>query len=112
MKIKSKPTKSHCNLAIYILFLLSEPKYVSCVRLSQILNNLSHDSVNRFLITQKYESQDLFAQVKEFIILKGGTLSVDDMVIDKPYSNPLKSELIDYFWSGKHHKTVNREISS
>ena len=106
MKIKSKPTNSHCNLAMYILFLLSEPKYVSCVRLSQILNNLSHDSVNRFLITQKYEPQDLFEQVKEFIVLKGGTLSVDDMVIDKPYSNPLKSELIDYFWSGKHHKTV------
>ena len=28
------------------------------------------------------------------------------MVIDKPYSNALKSELIDYFWSGKHHKVV------
>lgn len=28
------------------------------------------------------------------------------MVIDKPYSNPEKAELIDYFWSGKHHKTV------
>jgi hypothetical protein len=106
MKIKSKPTNSNCNLAIYILFLLSEPKYVSCVRLSEIFNNLSHDSVNRFLITQTYKPQDLFDQVKEFIVLRGGTLSVDDMVIDKPYSNHLKSDLIDYFWSGKHHKTV------
>lgn len=106
MKIKSKPTNSNCNLAIYILFLLSEPKYVSCVRLSEIFNNLSHDSVNRFLITQTYKPQDLFDQVKEFIVLRGRTLSVDDMVIDKPYSNHLKSDLIDYFWSGKHHKTV------
>jgi len=106
MKLKVKPTNSQCNLAIYVLFLLSEPKYISCVRLSHILANLSHDSINRFLITQKYEPQDLEEIVKELLVLKGGTLSVDDMVIDKPYSNPLKAELIDYFWSGKHHKTV------
>lgn len=110
MKLKLKPTNSQCNLAIYIIFLLSEPKYISCVRLSHILENLSHDSINRFLITQKYEPQDLCSQVKEFILLEGGTLSVDDMVIDKSYSNHLKTELIDYFWSGKHHKTV-KEIN-
>jgi hypothetical protein len=28
------------------------------------------------------------------------------MVIDKLYSDPTKAELIDYFWSGKHKKTV------
>jgi hypothetical protein len=67
-----------------IFFLLSEPKYISCVRLSHILENLSHDSINRFLITQKYEPQDLCSQVKEFIVLEGGTLSVDDMVLDFP----------------------------
>jgi hypothetical protein len=106
MKLKVKPTNCQGNLAIYILFLLSEPKYISCVRLSQILGNLSYDSINRFLITQKYEPQDLGEIVKELLVLKGGTLSVDDMVIDKPCSNPLKAELIDYFWSGKHHKTV------
>jgi len=106
MKLKVKPTNSQCNLAIYVLFLLSEPKYISCVRLSHILENLSHDSINRFLITQKYEPQDLLEIVKELLVLNGGTLSVDDMVIDKPYSNHLKAELIDYFWSGKHHKTV------
>ena len=68
MKIRSKPTNFHCNLAIYILFLLSEPKYVSCVRLSEILDNLSHDSVNGFLVTQKYDPQDLFNLVQEFIV--------------------------------------------
>ena len=106
MNIKHKTTCSQCNLPIYILFLLSEPKFVSCVRLSMILNNISHDSINRFLIEQQYQPRDLFEQVKDLISWNKGTLSVDDMVIDKPYSNPQKSELIDYFWSGKHHKTV------
>ncbi len=36
----------------------------------------------------------------------GGALSGDDTVIDKPYSNPLLTELIGYFWSGKHHRVV------
>jgi len=40
------------------------------------------------------------------IQLLGGTLSVDDTVIDKPYSNPNLTELIGYFWSGKHHRIV------
>ena len=50
----------------------------------------------------------------------GGTLSGDDTVIDKPYSDPKLTELIGYFWeevwgvalppqnfrSGKHHRIV------
>lgn len=31
---------------------------------------------------------------------------MDDSVIDKPYSEPNKTELIDYFWSGKHKRSV------
>lgn len=106
MKIKQKSSLPKCNLEIYTLFLLSEPKLISCVRLSEILEDLSHDSINRFLIRENYTPKDLFDQVRYLITLEKGTLSVDDMVIDKPYSNPEKAELIDYFWSGKHHKTV------
>ena len=36
----------------------------------------------------------------------GGVISVDDMVLDKPYSDASKSELISYYYSGKHHDTV------
>jgi len=46
----------------------------------------------------------LFSEIKPHIQLLGGTLSVDD-VIDKPY-NPNLTELIGYFWSGKHHRIV------
>ena len=106
MKIKQQSSLPKCNLEIYTLFLLSEPKLVSCVRLSEILEDLSHDSINRFLIRENYTAQDLFEEIRHLIVLEKGTLSVDDMVIDKPYSNPEKAELIDYFWSGKHHRTV------
>jgi len=106
MRIITKPSTAKCNLQIYILFLLSEPKYVSCVRLAGILSDLSHDSINRFLARENYTPEDLFKEVEPKIELEGGTVSVDDMVIDKLYSDPTKAELIDYFWSGKHKKTV------
>lgn len=100
------PSTAKCNLSLYTLFLLAEPQYVSCVRLAQILQELSHDSINRFLGRERYTPKDLFDEVKGSIQLEGRTLSGDDTVIDKPYRGPKKAELIDYFWSGKHKKVV------
>ena len=79
---------------------------MSCVRLSEVMEDISHDSVNRFLLRENYTPQDLFDEVKGELVLEDGIVSVDDSVIDKPYSNPDKSQLIDYFWSGKHKKSV------
>lgn len=106
MRERSKPSTAHCNSHLYTLFLLAEPKYVSCVRLSEILSELSHDSVNRFLLREQYTPKDLFNEVKESFSLRGGTLSVDDSVEDKPYRDPSKSAFVDYFWSGKHKRSV------
>ena len=106
LREQSKPSTAKCNRSLYILFLLAEPKYVSCLRLSEVMKNISHDSVNRFLLRENYTPQDLFNQVKDELILEGGIVSVDDSVLDKPYSNPKKSQLIDYFWSGKHKRSV------
>jgi len=106
MRTLSKPSSAKCNLNLYTLFLLAEPKYVSCQRLAQILEHLSHDSINRFLVRERYTPRDLFEWVKPRIQLHGGTLSGDDTVLDKPYSNPSKTALVDYFWSGKHKKVV------
>jgi len=55
---------------------------------------------------EDYTPNDLFNLVKNQITLSGGTLSVDDSVIDKPYRNPNKTELVDYFWSGEHKRAV------
>ena len=60
--------------------------------------------MNRFLLRERYEPRDFFEEIKVQFI--GGTLSVDDTILDKPYSDPTKAELVCYFWSGKHHRVV------
>ena len=106
MRERSKRSTAQCNCNLYTLFLLAEPKYVSCVRLSEILETLSHDSVNRFLLRERYTPKDMFDEVKGELNLSGGTTSVDDRVVDKPYRDPSQTALVGYFWSGKHKRTV------
>lgn len=66
--------------------------------------SISHDSVNRFLNREAYTPLDLFNEAKTILNLKGGTLSVDDTVLDKPYSKYVN--FVGHFWSGKHHAIV------
>ncbi|MDQ3846514.1 MAG: transposase [Bacteroidota bacterium] len=89
----------------YIAYLLSEPYKSSCVRSSQVLQ-ISHDEVNRFLCSSDFSGKELFDKTSEAIELQGGVLSIDDVVIDKPFSDPECTELVGYFWSGRHHKQV------
>ncbi len=91
--------------AEYVAYLLSEGVKSSCVRSGRVLE-VSHDEVNRFLAGGDFTGQDLFDRAKEALVLEGGVLSVDDTVIDKPYSDPDAAELIGFFWSGLHHKSV------
>lgn len=65
---------------------------------------ISHDSVNRFLNRENLTPEDLFLEAKSQLNLEGGVLSVDDTVLDKPYSYHM--DLVDHFWSGKHHGSV------
>jgi len=98
----SRPSTANCTLAMYICFLLSEPKFPSCCHLAEIMN-ISHDSANRFLWREAYTPLDLYNESKIGLDLKGGIVSVDDSVLDKPYSYHMS--LVGYFWSGKHHQT-------
>ena len=70
---------------------------MSCVSLGTILEELSHDSIDRFLLRERYTPEDLFNEVKGEVILEGGVLSVDDTVIDKPYRDLNKTEFMGYF---------------
>jgi hypothetical protein len=99
----TRPPTARCTLPMYIGFVLTEPKSTNCNRMAEIVKT-SHDSINRFLLREAYEPKDLFDEAKPHINLIGGTLSVDDSVLDKPYSQ--KMALVGYFWSGKHHRTV------
>ena len=88
---------------MYIGFLLSEPNGVSCSRLASVLS-ISHDSTNRFLNRESYEPKYFYCEVEPTINVEGGTLSVDDSVLDKPYAQYIA--LIGHYYSGKHHKVV------
>jgi hypothetical protein len=106
MRTLKKPSTAHCNKDMYVSYLLSEPDYTSCSKLAFVMNDLSHDSVNRFLEREDYTPEDLFREISADLTLEGGVLSIDDSVLDKPYSDPEKAKLIGYFWSGKHKKVV------
>ena len=99
----TRPSTARCTLPMYIGFLLSEPKQGSCCRLAEVMG-ISHDSATRFLQREHYDGKDLYDEAASLLNLKGGTLSVDDSVLDKPYSQYLA--FVGYFWSGKHHRTV------
>lgn len=103
---KTKPSTAKCNAEIYVSYLLSEHQYTSCTRLSSIMTSMSHDSINRFLERERFEPKDLFDEEKDKIELTGGILSVDDSVLDKPYSDVTKTAFLDFFWSGKHKRVV------
>ena len=103
MRILSRPPTARCTLAIHVSFLLSEPHSPTCGRLAEVMA-ISHDSVNRFLLREDYTPRDLFDEVRSGLNLKGGTVSVDDAVLDKPYSQLMA--FVGYFWSGKHHRVV------
>ena len=103
MRTITRPSTSRCTMPLYISFLLSEPRYPSSCRLAKLMN-ISHDSVNRFILRERFTAKDLFDQAKPQLILEGGVLSVDDSVLDKPYSHHMA--LVGHFWSGKHHRSV------
>ena len=106
MRVIARDTTAHCNPEIYARYLLSDPIHATCTSLSHIMDGISHDSVNRFLLRENYTPKDLLKDTEGKIDKIGGVISVDDMVLDKPYSNANKSELIAYYYSGKHHDTV------
>lgn len=99
----SRPSTAVCTLAMYIGFLLSEPNATSCLRLGNLLS-ISHDSVNRFLNRESYSPKDMFDEAKLTLNLTGGVLSVDDSVLDKPYSHYIA--YVGHYYSGKHHAVV------
>lgn len=84
-------------------FLMTEPHSISCTQLADTYQ-ISHDSVNRFLERENYSPQDLYAESIQHIDNKNLIVSVDDTVLDKPYSQFMN--LVGFFWSGKHHRSV------
>jgi hypothetical protein len=107
MRTLNKPSTAKCTLEHYTAFLLAEPQSAGCVRLAEVVGGaFAHDAANRFLNREAFSGRDLFEEARPLLDLEGGTLSVDDTVLDKPYSQEGKPELVGYFWSGKHGRAV------
>jgi hypothetical protein len=107
MRTLSKPSTAKCTLEHYTAFLLAEPHSTGCVRLAEVAGGaFAHDAANRFLNREEFSGRDLFEEARPLLALEGGTLSVDDTVLDKPYSREGKTELVGYFWSGKQGRAV------
>jgi hypothetical protein len=66
--------------------------------------SICHASGNRFLNRECSSGRELYNQASASLNLKGGTLSVDDSVLDKPYSH--YRALLSHFCSGKPHHVV------
>ena len=98
--------KGKCSLEIYTRFLIAQPYRAECTKLASLMPNMAHDAINRFLNNSNFEPKDLFNLVKDKLDLEGGTLSVDDTILDKPYSKLKYCPLLGMFYSGKHKKVV------
>ncbi|MGB3494950.1 MAG: transposase [Elainellaceae cyanobacterium] len=108
MRISTKPSTAHCTIDLYVRYLLAQPQGSGCCELAEILKPISHDSINRFLCRERYEPKDLFDELVNhgWIERVGGVLSVDDTVLEKPYSQREATALLGYFWSSKAAKPV------
>ncbi len=62
-----------------------------------------HDSVLNFLNREDFSPFDLWQRVKPLIDLKGGSVEVDDSILDKPYSEIGKMALVGRHYSGGQH---------
>ena len=91
------------TLPIYMGFLMTEPNSISCTQLAETYN-ISHDSVNRFLEREDYTPHDLYQEAIQHIDNNKLIVSIDDTVLDKPYSQHM--DLVSYFFQGKHHRSV------
>lgn len=89
----------------YVAYLLSSVSKASCTKAGQAIE-VSHDQINRLLTNKTWSGKDLFDKAFPSLVAEGGTLTVDDTVIDKPYSKLEANELVGYFYSGRHHGVV------
>lgn len=94
-----------CSLDLYVDFLISSQTQFSGVELSRVSpDNMSHDSVSRWLSEKKLTPKMLWQYAEPMVKKETGYLVIDDTVLDKPYSG--KTALVRKQYSGKHHGIV------
>jgi hypothetical protein len=109
MRVLTKASTARCTLEHYTAFPLAESQQSAgsaCAwprwpaQRSPMMRPTASSTARR------ESPRDLFEEVRPLIELSGGTLSVEDTILDKPYAQEGKTELVGYFWSRKHGRAV------
>ena len=87
---------------IYLVIIQIIPSH----SLANHLENISHDTINRYLKNRNFDGQDIWENIKEEIVTNtAGYLIFDDTVINKKHSN--KIELVRRQYSGNYHRIIS-----
>ena len=93
----------------YVQFLLATPEVASATEAARVQPDHlprppGHDAFTRLLTRLEPDPADLWEEVRPLVTHAGGTLVVDDTVLDKPFAR--KMGLVGPHWSGRHHAVV------
>lgn len=90
----------------YCQYLLSSPNNYTLNNLAKHLENVSHDTINRYLTKENFTSESLWQNVKKDIqISENSAIIFDDTVLDKRFGE--KIELVRRQYSGTEHRVLS-----
>ena len=92
----------------YIQFLLATPEVASAAEAGRVQpagpRAPAHDAFTRLLSRLEPDPGALWGEVRPLVTRAGGTLVIDDTVLDKPFAR--RMGLVGYHWSGRHRAVV------
>ena len=99
-------SKHKCSKEIYKSFLQATSVRYSGLALSEVSpQDLSHDSVSRWLQSTHFKPSDIWKEAKDFIDKKEPCILIaDDSILSKPRSK--KIDLVHYQYSGNAHDVI------
>lgn len=96
--------KRKCSKESYCQFLIATQNNFTATNFASLTDNLSHDSISRFLSRTKLTPKILWEYSQTFVSLESGYLICDDSVLDHPYGEQIG--LAKWQYSGTHHDVV------
>lgn len=98
-------SKSLCSKDLYCAFLRVTSQRYSALSLSEVSpNELSHDSISRWLSEEKCQPKDIWNAAKARVLSSNGVLVADETVLNKDRSE--KIELVRWQYSGDEHDII------
>ena len=96
-----------CKDSDYIDFLIASPFEYTAAEAAKVhpeTDGPAHDAYTRLLHRTLSDGDALWAESREFVNKKAGTLVLDDSTLDKPHAEEI--ELVTWHWSGNHKEVV------